>query len=203
MKKTILIALTVLVVALSVFAVSDYNKKQQALITPPSNSTNEKNTGNEASEPKDNTDSKETAEAGNSEKIAAPDFKLKDLRGKEVSLSDLKGKRVFVNFWATWCPPCKAEMPELEKLYQETKDSDLVIIAVDLGEDKATVQKFIEKNKYNFQVLLDTNNEAAALYGIRSIPTSYFIDKDGYIVNGKIGAMNLEEMKSYVKSIPN
>lgn len=203
MKKTILIALTVLVVALSVFAVSDYNKKQQTLTTPPSTSTSENSSGSEASEPKDNADSKETAEAGNPEKIAAPDFKLMDLSGKEVSLSDLKGKRVFINFWATWCPPCKGEMPELEKLYQETKSSDLVIIAVDLGEDKVTVQKFIEKNKYNFTVLLDAKNEAASLYGIRSIPTSYFIDKDGYIVNGKIGAMNLEEMRSYVDSIPN
>jgi thiol-disulfide isomerase/thioredoxin len=202
MKKTIIIALTVLVVALSVFAVSDYNKKQ-ALTTPPSSSTSEINPVTDASDSKDNTDSTETAKTENSEKVAAPDFKLKDLSGKEVSLSDFKGKRVFVNFWATWCPPCKAEMPELEKLYQETKTSDLVIIAVDLGEDKATVQKFIEKNKYNFQVLLDTNNEAASLYGIRSIPTSYFIDKDGYIVNGKIGAMNLEEMRSYVNSIPN
>jgi peroxiredoxin len=94
-------------------------------------------------------------------------------------------------------------MPELEKLYQETKTSDLVIITVNLGEDKATVQNFIEKNKYTFPVLLDVNNEVAALYGIRSIPTSYFIDKEGYVVNGKIGGMSLDEMRSYVESIPN
>ena len=71
-----------------------------------------------------------------SEKIAALNFKLKDLNGVEVSLSDFKGKKVFLNFWASWCPPCKAEMPDLEKLYQETKDSDLVILAVNIGEDK-------------------------------------------------------------------
>jgi thiol-disulfide isomerase/thioredoxin len=197
MKKIILIISTVIVVGLSVYAVSDYNKKQQRALTntPPSSTTSKNNSSSETIE------ANETADTETPEKIAAPDFKLKDLSGKEISLSDLKGKRVFINFWATWCPPCKAEMPELEKLYQETKSSDLVIITVNLGEDKATVHKFIESNKYNFPVLLDSKNEAAALYGIRSIPTSYFIDKDGYIANGKIGAMNLEEMRSYVEGI--
>ncbi|WP_206872404.1 TlpA disulfide reductase family protein [Clostridium zeae] len=67
----------------------------------------------------------------------AIDFKLKTLDGKEVSLSDLKGKNIFINFWATWCPYCVQEMPEIEKLYQETKNSDLIILGIDIGEDNA------------------------------------------------------------------
>src|SRR5690348_9107144 len=79
-------------------------------------------------------------------KIKAQDFKLPNLDGKEVNLSGLKGKKVFLNFWATWCPPCKAEMPELEKLYQETKDSDLVILAINLGDASDTVKDFMHSN---------------------------------------------------------
>lgn len=134
-------------------------------------------------------------------KIKATDFKLKDLSGKEVSLSDYKGKKIFLNFWASWCPPCKAEMPEMEKLYQETKDSDLVILAVNIGEDKDTVQKFIKNNNYNFPVLLDIDNAAAIKYQIVSIPTSFFIDKEGNIVGKHIGSMTIDDMKSYINNI--
>lgn len=134
-------------------------------------------------------------------KTKAIDFKLKDLNGKEVSLSDFKGKKVFLNFWATWCPPCKAEMPEMEKLYQETKDSDLVILAVNLAEDRNTVQNFISKNNYNFSVLLDSENAAAVQYKIVSIPTSYFIDEEGNIVATHVGSMTIEDMKGYIDKI--
>ena len=133
--------------------------------------------------------------------IKAINFKLKDLDGKEVSLSDLKGKKVFLNFWASWCPPCRAEMPDIEKLYTETKDSDLVIIAVNLGEDKDTVKSFIDKNNYKFKVLLDSDQNVATKYNITSIPTSFFIDKNGTIVEKRIGAMTYEEMKNYVNTI--
>ena len=129
------------------------------------------------------------------------DFKLKDLNGKEVSLSDLRGKKVFLNFWASWCPPCKAEMPDIERLYEETKDSDLVILAVNLGEDKDTVKSFIDKNNYKFRILLDSDQTVAEQYSITSIPTSFFIDKNGTIVTKKIGAMTYEEMKDYVNTI--
>ena len=136
-------------------------------------------------------------------KEKAIDFKLKDLNGKDVSLNDFKGKNVLLNFWATWCPPCKAEMPDIEKLYQENKNSDLVILAVNLGEDKQTVKSFIEKNKYNFDILLDSDQDVAIKYNIVSIPTSFFIDKEGNIVSKKIGAMTLEEMKSYINLLNN
>lgn len=177
MKKYIVILLVVILFGMSIFTVKNYN--------------------NNKIQNSNNKDAKEKLETDN--KVKATDFKLKDLNGKEVFLSDFKGKKVFLNFWATWCPPCKAEMPAIEKLYQETKDSDVVILVVNLGEDKQTVKSFIEKNKYTFNVLLDSNQEAAPDYNIVSIPTSFFIDKDGNIVSKKIGAMSIEEMKSYVK----
>ncbi|WP_139905776.1 TlpA disulfide reductase family protein [Clostridium thermarum] len=132
-------------------------------------------------------------------KVKAPDFTLTDTQGNKVTLSDLKGKKVYLNFWATWCPPCRKEMPDIEKLYQETKDSDLVILAVNLGEDKDTVTAFADKNNYNFRILLDSAETVAIDYQIRSIPTSYFIDEEGYVRAGKIGLMTLEEMKQYVE----
>lgn len=101
-------------------------------------------------------------------KIKAIDFKLKDLEGNEFSLSNLKGKRVFLDFWATWCPLCKAEMPEIEKLYQETKDSDLIIVAVDIGESLNTIKIFIDSNKDNFKVLLDSD-QSVAFVGIKNV----------------------------------
>lgn len=131
----------------------------------------------------------------------AQDFTITDLDGNEVSLSDFRGKKVFLNFWATWCPPCKAEMPEIEKVYQETKDSDLVILAVEIGEPLDTVKTFIEDNKYNFKVLLDSDKDVATTYGISAIPTSFFIDEDGNIISKRVGGMTYDEMKEYIDAL--
>lgn len=131
----------------------------------------------------------------------AVDFKLKDLSGKEVSLSDYKGKNVYLNFWASWCPPCRGEMPDIEKLYQKTKDSNLVILAVNLGEDQETVAQFMKNNHYNFKALLDIDQIAANIYNINAIPDSYFIDKNGNIVSYKVGAMTYEEMLEGVSQL--
>lgn len=131
----------------------------------------------------------------------AIDFTLTDLDGKKVTLSDLKGKNVYINFWATWCPWCIKELPDIEKVYQEYKDKDLVILAVDLGENKDTVKSFIDQNKYNFKVLLDSDQTVAQAYNINSIPVSIFIDKDGNIAAKRVGALTAEEMQSYVKEL--
>ena len=131
----------------------------------------------------------------------AIDFKLKDFEGKEITLSSLKGKNVYLNFWATWCPPCKGELPDIEKLYEETKNSDLVILAVDINEPIFTVKAFVDSNKYNFKVLLDLDGSVAQKYNITGIPASYFIDKEGKVVYKKVGAMNMEEMREAVKSL--
>lgn len=197
MKKTLIVAITVILLGLSIYNVNTYNTSSYK------NKVSQENVENSTiNQSKSNDDLSQPIEVNPKVfKTKAIDFKLKDLDGKEFSLSELKGKKVFLNFWATWCPPCRGEMPEIEKLYQETKDSDLVIVTIDLGEPLNTVKSFIENNKYNFKVLLDSDQSVASKYGIASLPTSYFIDTDGNIVAKNIGAMNFEQMKEYIKTL--
>lgn len=192
MKKII----NILILLVAVFGVAFYsvNSYTKSSLSSSSTSKNESLTGVEDSNNSLPTVRKEPI------KIKAKNFTLKDLDGKEVSLSDFKGKRVFLNFWTTWCPSCKLEMPDIQKLYQETKSSDLVILSIDIGEDANTVKKFITENNYKFKFLLDKSQDVAVNYNITSIPTSFFIDKDGNIISKKIGAMTLQEMKAYINT---
>ena len=185
MKKPLIVLIAAVLIGVAIITVNTYN------------STNSK--ANSVGE--NNSSTKPIGINPNVIKTKAIDFKLKDLDGKELSLSDLKGKKVFLNFWATWCPPCKAEMPEIEKLYEETKDSDLVIVAVEIGEPLSTVKTFIDSNKYSFKVLLDSDQSVASKYNIASIPTSYFIDVNGNIISKNVGAMNIDQMKGYIKTL--
>ena len=121
------------------------------------------------------------------EKIKAQNFILQDLNGNKVSMEDYRGKIVFLNFWATWCPPCRVEMPSMEKLYNEFKSKDFTILAIDLQEDAATVKTFKEQYKLNFPILLDSDGSVALIYGAMSIPTTYLIDRDGYLLGGALG----------------
>lgn len=125
-------------------------------------------------------------------------FTLPDLKEKEVSLSDYKGKKVFLNFWATWCPPCRGEMPDMNKLHAELEDSEVVILAVNIGEEKDKAEKFINNNKFNFKVLLDTKTEIGAQYGVSGIPTSILIDENGNQLKRVTGAMTLKQMKDFI-----
>ena len=208
MKKTVIALGLLFLMGVSTYTVYNYNKSNQRNI----NNTASKDSTSLAEEPnlsnnnlpssQENINTTPNNEANiESAKIEAIDFKLKDFNGKEVSLSDYKGKKIFLNFWASWCPPCIAEMPEMEELYQETKDSDLVILAVNLSEGTSPIQKFMDSNKYNFQVLFDTDNVVASKYQIVSIPTSFFIDKEGNIAYKHIGSMTIEDMKNYINDI--
>jgi peroxiredoxin len=120
----------------------------------------------------------------------APDFKLKSLDGQTITLSALRGRAVLLNFWATWCGPCRFEMPFLQELYKDSKwqARGLLILAVNLQESDTVVRKFLAENALSFAVLLDTGGEAARLYNVASIPTTYIIGKDGIIKNSRIGA---------------
>lgn len=121
-------------------------------------------------------------------KIKAPDFSLKRLNGSEVRLEDLRGKLVFLNFWATWCPPCRAEMPSMEKLYTEFGDRDFVMLAVNLRENAERVATFKRRLELSFPILLDSDGTIGLTYGVRSIPTTYLIDQNGYLIGGALGA---------------
>ena len=123
----------------------------------------------------------------------APGFTLEDLNGNQVSLSDYQGQKIFLNFWASWCPPCRAEMPDMQKLHEEEYE-DFVILAVNIGETKATAVSFMMQNNINFKVLLDSDKEIAREYLVRGIPTSYFIDENGVIFNKTSGTISYERM---------
>ncbi len=120
-------------------------------------------------------------------KPTAPDFTVADLAGKAVKLSSFKGRWVILNFWATWCPPCRVEMPSMEALWKDFKNTGLAMLAVSTGEDAATVNNFVKSNPYSFSILVDQDNVAGELYQIASIPTTYLIDPNGVVVAGKIG----------------
>ena len=118
----------------------------------------------------------------------APDFKLQDLNGNTVTLSNFRGKAVFLNFWAISCPPCVAEMPHLQAFYNEWSSNNIVMLLINLQEDAATVKNFVQSHSYTFPVLLDSQHEVARKYAIQYTPTSFFIDKEGRIKLSIIGA---------------
>jgi peroxiredoxin len=121
------------------------------------------------------------------EGTAIVDFELQQLGGGTRSLGSFKGKVVFLNFWATWCGPCRQEMPSMERLYKRLKGKGLEIVAVNLQEDAKAVQKFVDEHKLTFPVLLDQSGRVGATYGARSIPTTYVVDREGIVLAGTIG----------------
>ncbi|HOX32025.1 MAG TPA: TlpA disulfide reductase family protein [Spirochaetales bacterium] len=119
--------------------------------------------------------------------LAAPEIELEGLDGKKSKLSDLKGKAVLLNFWATWCPPCRAEMPDIQTLWEKTKDKDFALVALSLGESRQTVADFVAQSGYRLPVYLDPKSRAGGTYGVRSIPTTYIVGKDGRIIAYTVG----------------
>ncbi len=131
----------------------------------------------------------------------APNFALKDLNGNIVQLSDLRGKPVLINFWATWCPPCKEEMPYIERAFQKYKDQGWVFLGLDMKEDAATVSKFVKDGKYSWTFLLDSEGHAANSYLVTGVPESYLVDRNGLVQDFKIGGMTYQEFDSKLSKI--
>jgi peroxiredoxin len=119
----------------------------------------------------------------------APDFSLVDMNGQPHKLSEFKGKPVLINFWGTFCPPCKDEMPALQRQYDQWKQQGVVFLEVNLDTNKITVQSFLDQYKLNMPVLLDTKEVVRKDYGVLEYPTTYFVGKDGKIAYKKIGEM--------------
>ncbi|MFC3040476.1 TlpA family protein disulfide reductase [Virgibacillus xinjiangensis] len=124
----------------------------------------------------------------------APDFELTTLEGDTVKLSDYRGKRVMLNFWATWCPPCRDEMPDMQKLYDNKEVEVLAVDLLDTEKNKSDVADFVEELKLSFPILLDETSEVADEYKVQAYPTTYMIDSEGRIQSRMMGAMNYDMM---------
>jgi len=150
-------------------------------------------------EPGNQNQSPSPAEEDTPQPILAPDFTAVDWEGNEVKLSDYRGTPVVLNFWASWCPPCKSEMPHFNKVSEEYEREELIFLMVDLvdgqREKVETGKEYIEDNQFTFTVLFDTHQEGAITYGVRSIPSTLFIDKDGYIQAGVEGAIDEDTLR--------
>ncbi|RIW39018.1 TlpA family protein disulfide reductase [Bacillus salacetis] len=136
---------------------------------------------------------------------AAPDFTLTTLEGKEVSLSDYKGKKVILNFWATWCPPCQAEMPHMQEYYEKYREeANIEMLAVNLttiDEGRPAIEKFAKEYGLSFPIPLDEEGTQGTIYQAQTIPTSYMIDTEGRIQHKILGPMNKEMMIQLVESM--
>ena len=124
------------------------------------------------------------------------EIRLSDPAGRPVSLSEFRGKIVFINFWTTWCLACVIEMPSMEKLHQRFKDKDFVMVAINLQESAARVKQFFKEHKLTFITLLDITGDVGAGLGIRSIPTTFILDKNGRIIGKALGPREWEGKKS-------
>jgi peroxiredoxin/outer membrane lipoprotein-sorting protein len=129
----------------------------------------------------------------------AQDFTLNTLDGAKIRLSDLRGKVVLLDFWATWCPPCRIELPNIEKLHQEYKEKGLVVLGID-DEDGGTVKGFLKNHKYSLPVLMDVKRAVHRMYGARAIPTVVVIDPDGVIKAYYVGERSEKDLLAAVKT---
>lgn len=150
------------------------------------------------------TEDSEYTEIEDHEIIKAPDFKVLDYQGNEVTLAEHFGKPIVVNFWATWCGPCKYELPDFDSLAKEYGD-EVVFMMVNMTDGSQEtvdkVKKFVEDEGYTFPVYFDTESEAAYTYGIYSIPRSLFIKPNGEINYAYIGVMDEESLRNNINSI--
>jgi peroxiredoxin len=134
----------------------------------------------------------------------APGFELVDFDGRTVSLESLRGQYVMLNFWATWCGPCRAEMPFMQEVYENPDWSaqGLVMVAVNVGESASQAEAFMEEFGFEFLVILDSASRTAAAYNIRGIPSTFFIDRDGVIRDMRVGTFRSRaEIESILSSL--
>ena len=136
----------------------------------------------------DNSTSEQSLKTVGSESKMAPNFTLMNMQGEPVTLSQYRGKVVILNLWATWCPPCREEMPSMERLYLKYKDQGLVILAVSADENgKKAVSQFLQRTPYSFPILLDSDSVVQNAYGVFRFPETFIIDRNGIVVKKIIG----------------
>ncbi|MEJ9281263.1 TlpA disulfide reductase family protein [Ureibacillus thermosphaericus] len=198
LKKFISIIFILILIFVIFFEENTFNKTVQV---------NEQGILNET--PKNSYDEMTETSLTGSDKISqtvtfAPEFTLTDLSGADVKLSDFKGKIVILNFWATWCPPCREEMPAMQKFYEQNKENGIEIVAVNLtniDNGVQAVESFVQDYGLTFPILLDKDGVVGNTYGILTLPTSYILDPKGGVIQKIIGPMNEQMMTEIVNSI--
>jgi thiol-disulfide isomerase/thioredoxin len=138
------------------------------------------------------------------EPAQAPTLRLRDLDDRPHDLADLRGRLVLVNFWATWCPPCRREMPSLERLYRQLRDRGLTVLAVDVGEDADTVFAFTGQLEPapSFTLLLDADSRAVQEWGVKGLPTSFLIDPEGRVIVRAVGGTEFDHAATLGQLLP-
>ena len=137
------------------------------------------------------------------ESVEAPTFSLSDLTGKKIQLKDYRGMPVFLNFFATWCGPCREEMPGMERLFRAYRDKGLVVLAVNMQQSAKTVRPFVQELKLSFPVLLDAEGSVSHDYGIRALPVSFLVGRDGNLLWRAMGGREWDtpKMQSYIGQV--
>lgn len=137
------------------------------------------------------------------EQVEAPDVIGTNPDGNTIRLTDFRGKVVFLNFWATWCIPCRLEMPAMERLYREFRGRGFVVLAVNVQEGSAAVRAFVRELKLTFPVVLDPKGAAAMAYAVRGLPATYLIDRNQFIVGRAIGAREWDSQdgRAYIRAL--
>lgn len=186
----------------------EYKPDHSGIVSHNENNKN-KDTQKESTQSEDGQN-KENQNHDSSEEIqtqateSAPDFTVKDYDGNSVKLSDWEGKPVVVNFWATWCGPCKTELPAFDELYVEYQDQvEFMMVNLTDGQRETVklVKEFVQEEGYKFPVYFDTSHSAANAYSVYSIPLTVFIDEEGEIFNAHVGAMDENTLEQYIKEL--
>ncbi|MED0666657.1 thiol-disulfide oxidoreductase ResA [Bacillus badius] len=129
----------------------------------------------------------------------APNFLLESINGKEIKLSDVKGKLVLINFWGSWCEPCKREMPLIEKTYKNYKDQGFEVLSVNMRESDLIVSNYIKQNGITFNVFQDSSGEVSNAYNVYNLPATFLVNDDGKILAKHEGEIKKEQMDAWIK----
>ncbi len=196
MKKNLL-SIAIIILAIAIVAVNLWKPAEKEAVKEKSNSETE-----DVKVADENVPGVDLSEV--KEGKMAPDFELVTLNGEAVKLSDYRGKKVILNFWATWCPPCRAEMPHMQNFYEQNKDNGIEIVAVNLTKmDKGRMEmdKFVKEYGLTFDIPLDEEGDIGMQYQAFTIPTSYIIDTNGKIASKVVGPMDEPTMESLMNEI--
>ena len=156
--------------------------------------------GKDAAAPQSPDSTTKSTENAATAAMSVPDFTVYDGDSQPVKLSDFLGKPIVLNFWASWCGPCKSEMPAFQKLYEELGE-DVHFVMVDVGEHMDAATAFLATTDYTFPAYFDVNNDASYAYQVNSIPTSFFLNAKGELVTYHIGTMDEGSLRAAIKAI--